>query len=69
MLYSLLLYCYIPTGAKFQVSLLVRGGWGVGVDGWSEIEIKANSVQLKLEQGLSLAILEIASNVYGQYYI
>jgi hypothetical protein len=28
----------------------------VGVGGWSKIEIKANSVQLKLELGLSLAI-------------
>jgi hypothetical protein len=32
------------------------GGWGVG--GWSEIEIKDNSAQLKLELGLSLAKLE-----------
>ena len=31
---------------------VVVGGCGVG---WSEIEIKANSAQLKLELGLSLA--------------
>ena len=36
------------------------GGGGVGyVDGWSEIEIKANSAQLKLELGLSLAKLNL----------
>ena len=41
------------------------GGWVVGwvvgwlggwVGGWGEIEIKANSAQLELELGLSLAI-------------
>jgi hypothetical protein len=42
---------------KFQVSLLSRlGGWVVGwLGGWGEIEIKANSAQLELEFGLSLA--------------
>jgi hypothetical protein len=47
-----------PTGAQFQVSLLVRGWGGCRrvLGGWSEIEIKANSAQLKLELGLSLAI-------------
>ena len=42
----------MPNDAKFQVLLLVR----VGVGGWSEIEIQANSAQLKLELGLSWAI-------------
>ena len=37
------------------------GGWVVGwlggwLGGWGGIEIKANSAQLKLELGLSLAI-------------
>jgi hypothetical protein len=33
------------------------GGWVVGgwLGGWGEIEIKANSAQLELELGLSLA--------------
>ena len=50
-----------PTGVKFQVSLLSRVvGWLVGWlgGGWGEIEIKANSAQLELELGLSLAIYE-----------
>ena len=45
----------MPTEMKFQVSLLSPGGWGVRV-GAVGVEIKANSAQLKLELGLSLAI-------------
>ena len=40
---------------NFKVHYL-SGWWvGVGVVGWSDIEIKANSAQLTLELGLSLA--------------
>ena len=56
-----------PTEVKFRVSLLSRvGGW-VELQphilepqphiGWGEIEIKANSAQLELELGLSLATM------------
>jgi hypothetical protein len=45
----------MPTELKFQVSLLSQVGGG----GWvGKLGIKANSAQLELELGLSLAISE-----------
>ena len=41
---------------NFKIHYLSRWGWGVGIGGWSENGIEANSAQLKLELGLSLAI-------------
>ena len=57
LLSSLSVTSAMPTALKFQISLLSLGGWGwVGVWGWvGNIEIKANSAQLELELGMSLA--------------
>ena len=48
---SYLVHAYLMLNLKFPYLVGLRGGGG-----WNEIETKANSGQLKLELGLSLAI-------------